>query len=81
MWPKPIPEPSSTRACAMVPTGKSSRRESKTGRWPIVCTPSDAFRCFMGTELDVLVIGNFFLQKQAQDPALAENYKEKYGLD
>ena len=48
---------------------------------PIVCTPSDAFRCFMGTELDVLVIGNFFLQKQAQDPALAENYKEKYGLD
>ena len=48
---------------------------------PIVCTPTDAFKCFMGTGLDVLVIGNFFLQKQAQDSSLAENYKEKYGLD
>ncbi len=48
---------------------------------PIVCTPTDAFKCFMGTELDALVIGNFFLHKQAQDPSLAENYKEKYDLD
>lgn len=48
---------------------------------PIVCTPTDAFKCFMGTGLDVLVIGNFFLQKQAQDSSLAENYREKYGLD
>jgi hypothetical protein len=35
----------------------------------------------MGTELDALAIGNLFLEKQAQDPSLAENYKEKYGLD
>ncbi len=48
---------------------------------PIVCTPTDAFKCFMGTELDALVIGNLFLHKQAQDPSLAENYKEKYDLD
>jgi carbamoyltransferase len=48
---------------------------------PIVCTPTDAFRCFMGTELDALAIGNLFLDKQAQDPSLAENYKEKYDLD
>jgi len=48
---------------------------------PIVCTPEDAFRCFMGTELDVLVIGNFLLRKEEQDPALKENYEEKYELD
>ena len=48
---------------------------------PIVCTPTDAFKCFMGTGLDALVIGNFFLQKQVQDSSLAENYREKYGLD
>lgn len=48
---------------------------------PIVCTPTDAFKCFMGTELDNLVIGNFMLHKKDQDPSLAENYKEKYDLD
>jgi carbamoyltransferase len=37
---------------------------------PIVCTPEDAFRCFMGNELDVLVLGNCVLQKTEQDPAL-----------
>ncbi len=37
---------------------------------PIVCTPEDAFRCFMGTEIEVLVVGNCFLRKQDQDPAL-----------
>ena len=37
---------------------------------PIVGTPSDAFRCFMGTELDLLVIGNAVLRKEQQDPAL-----------
>jgi carbamoyltransferase len=41
---------------------------------PIVCTPEDAFRCFMGNELDVLVIGNCVLQKADQDPALKSNY-------
>jgi carbamoyltransferase len=41
---------------------------------PIVCTPEDAFRCFMGNELDVLVIGNCMLQKAEQDPALKSDY-------
>lgn len=48
---------------------------------PIVCTPSDAFRCFMGTEIEVLVLGNLFLRKEEQDPTLKENYESKYELD
>ena len=48
---------------------------------PIVCTPTDAFRCFMGTELDVLAIGNFLLLKEEQEESLKENYKELYELD
>ena len=42
---------------------------------PIVNTPTDAFNCFMGTELDKLVIGNCFLDKKNQDPALKKDYK------
>ncbi len=48
---------------------------------PIVCTPEDAFHCFMGTELDVLVIENFLLHKEQQDESLKENYETKYELD
>jgi carbamoyltransferase len=48
---------------------------------PIVCTPEDAFRCFMGTELDVLAAGNCLLRKEDQDPGLRENYETKYELD
>ena len=48
---------------------------------PIVCTPADAFRCFMGTELDILAIGNYLLYKTEQDLALRDNYEEKYELD
>ncbi len=48
---------------------------------PIVCTPEDAFRCFMGTEIDWLVCGNAILRKEQQDRALAEDYKNKYELD
>lgn len=48
---------------------------------PIVCTPTDAFRCFMGTDLDMLVIGNVVLRKERQDMALAEDYKNLYELD
>ncbi len=48
---------------------------------PIICTPEDAFRCFMGTELDVLVVGNSLLEKTAQSRALAEDYKLEYELD
>ena len=48
---------------------------------PIVCTPSDAFKCFMGTELDILVIGDFILYKDQQDKLLLDNYKDRYELD
>jgi len=48
---------------------------------PIVCTPTDAFKCFMGTGLDILVIGDFILYKDQQDRLLLENYKDKYELD
>jgi len=48
---------------------------------PIVCSPEDAFRCFMGTQLDILVIGNCILKKEEQNKILIENYKEKYELD
>ena len=48
---------------------------------PIICTPKDAFKCFMGTEMDVLAVGNFVLYKEQQDKALKENYEERYELD
>lgn len=49
---------------------------------PIVCTPEDAFRCFMGTELDILAIGNTILQKADQKKSLArKDYKDAYELD
>ena len=48
---------------------------------PIVNSPEDAFNCFMGTELDKLVIGNFYLDKKEQNPKLKKNYKTKFELD
>ena len=48
---------------------------------PIVCTPEDAFRCFMGTEMDELYVGNYRLVKEEQDPALRRNYTGKFALD
>lgn len=48
---------------------------------PIVCTPEDAFRCFMGTEIDVLAIGNFYLKKENQNPSLKQNYESAFELD
>ena len=48
---------------------------------PIVGTPEDAFRCFMGTELDVLAVGNCYLRKDAQNPALKQNYESAFELD
>ena len=48
---------------------------------PIVCTPEDAFRCFMGTEIEVLVVENCFLRKEDQDPALTLDYKNSFDLD
>jgi len=48
---------------------------------PIICSPTDAYRCFMGTEMDVLAIGNFLLYKEEQDQTIKENYKDVYELD
>jgi carbamoyltransferase len=48
---------------------------------PIVCTPEDAFNCFMGTEMDVLAIGDLILVKAEQDPALKKDYKHAFKLD
>ena len=48
---------------------------------PIVNTPEDAFNCFMGTELDTLVIGNFFLKKKDQDTSLKKDYKSSFKSD
>jgi carbamoyltransferase len=48
---------------------------------PIVCTPEDAFRCFMGTEIDMLVVGNCVLRKEEQDPALKIDYKDDFEPD
>ncbi|NRP73087.1 Decarbamoylnovobiocin carbamoyltransferase [Ensifer psoraleae] len=48
---------------------------------PIVCTPEDAFRCFMGTEIECLVVGNCFLRKEDQPSALRQDYKECFELD
>jgi carbamoyltransferase len=48
---------------------------------PIVCTPEDAFRCFMGTDIDVLVAENCFLLRDEQDPALRLSYREGLEAD
>ncbi len=48
---------------------------------PIVCTPEDAFGCFMGTEMDTLVIGDCYLRKDDQDASLKHDYKEMFELD
>jgi len=48
---------------------------------PIVCTPEDAFRCFMGSDIEVLVCGNCFLKKEDQDSALKLDYKNNFDLD
>ena len=48
---------------------------------PIVNTPTDAFNCFMGTELDYLVIGNCILDKSRQDPNLKKDYTKEFKLD
>jgi carbamoyltransferase len=48
---------------------------------PIVCTPEDAFRCFMGSDIEVLAIGNCLLRKEGQNPALKQDYTEVFELD
>jgi len=48
---------------------------------PIVCTPEDAFRCFMGTEIDTLVVGNCVMHKGDQDPGLKIKYEDTFEPD
>jgi carbamoyltransferase len=48
---------------------------------PIVCTAGDAFRCFMGSEIETLVVGNCVLHKEEQNPALKLDYKGSFDLD
>jgi len=48
---------------------------------PIVCTPEDAFRCFMGSEIDVLAAGDCILRMEAQDPALKRDYQSIFEPD
>jgi carbamoyltransferase len=48
---------------------------------PIVCTPEDAFRCFMGTDIEVLAAGNCFLRKEDQPPQLRRDYKAGFAPD
>ncbi len=48
---------------------------------PIVCTPEDAFRCFMGSEIDSLIVGNYWMIKEEQDPKLKLDYKTAFDLD
>jgi carbamoyltransferase len=49
---------------------------------PIVCTPEDAFRCFMRTEIDALVMGNFILYRDEQQHVdMDESWKKQYQLD
>ena len=48
---------------------------------PMVCTPEDAFRCFMGTDIERLVVGNAMLSKEQQNPALRQDYKNAFALD
>ncbi len=64
-----------TRSPVIVNTSFNVRGE------PIVCTPADAFRCFMGTDIDCLAVGNYFLRKEDQDPALRRDYVDSFDLD
>jgi carbamoyltransferase len=48
---------------------------------PIVGSPEDAFRCFMGTDIEALAVGNCFLRKERQNPALKKNYEAAFELD
>lgn len=48
---------------------------------PIVCTPEDAFHCLMGTEIELLVVGNAIMKKEDQDKSLLRDYKNAYEMD
>jgi carbamoyltransferase len=64
-----------TRCPVIVNTSFNVRGE------PMVCSPTDAFRCFMGTEIEVLAVGNCYLRKEDQDPSLKKSYETQFDLD
>ncbi len=64
-----------TRCPVLINTSFNIRGE------PIVNSPTDAFRCLMGTDMDVLVIGNFILYKEEQDSKHKKEYKDMFSLD
>ena len=48
---------------------------------PIVCTPEDSFRCFMGTDIEILAVGNAYLEKGRQPQHLKTRYEDRFDLD
>jgi carbamoyltransferase len=48
---------------------------------PMVCTPEDSYRCFMGTDIEVLVVGNAYLEKDRQPEELRQRYEDRFELD
>jgi carbamoyltransferase len=58
-----------------------SLRQNNVRGEPIVCTPEDAFRCFMGNESDLLVVGNCILRKVEQDGSLKRAYSSAFELN
>jgi carbamoyltransferase len=48
---------------------------------PIACSPEDSFRCLMGTEIEILVIGNCILYKDRQNPNLIPDYRDAFDPD
>ncbi len=65
-----------SRGCAVIVNTSFNVRGE-----PIVCTPEDAFRCFMGSEIEVPVVGDCLLLKEEQNPALKIDYKDDFELD
>ena len=71
-----------SRSSRRSPAARSSSTPVSTcaaSRW--CCTPEDAFRCFMGTDIDVLAFGNCYLRKQAQDTRLARDRRAEFAPD
>ena len=58
----------------------TTRHQSNRGE-PIVASPEDAFRCFMGSNLDFLAVGNCIMRKAEQHPSLARSYEQAFELD
>jgi carbamoyltransferase len=82
MWPRLAPI-STTKAPCNVRQRQPWTSENLRGtpERPDPYTPEDAFRCFMGSEIEVLVAGDCFLRKEQQDPALKLDYRDRFDPD